>query len=88
MDVVMSEPVNISQIMKERTDSILAPEGYLWICKNCGRWHEHRYGDKKYKGNKYWDDNCTFNAELWHKSNLVFNEEKTKVLSINDAEIS
>ena len=41
----------------------LAPKGQIWVCRECGKIAEDKYGLEGFRS-KGWDESCTVNAVL------------------------
>lgn len=50
----------------------LAPEGYVYVCRACGKVANNLYGD----GTRGWDVSCTMNADLFREKDLVIKKDR------------
>jgi len=49
--------------MLEEKDCRIAPDGFIWVCRYCGKKAEDRYGLDGWH-DYGWDESCMLNAEL------------------------
>lgn len=60
----------------------IAPEGQVWVCGACGKRSRDKYGDQRI--NHGWDESCMLNSVLCYEDKLVFNEQGTLVVKVEE----
>jgi len=62
----------------------MAPDGFLWVCRACGKTATDRYGiEGAYSPG--WDESCILNSDLFAKVRLTYGPDK-RVMKVTDWE--
>jgi hypothetical protein len=75
----------MTSLLTQPSGNVTADDDHLYVCCACGKTSTTAYGfddENKSTASPGWDESCMLNARLFPKARLLWNDSKTRVLTV------